>query len=62
LRPEKLFIFALEADTVLVGTGTGTKVRVGAKIDTVGESVVVLRDDVDVEVEVDEFVSVVPDA
>jgi hypothetical protein len=62
LRPEKLFLFALEADTVLVGTGTGTKVRVGVKIDTVGESVVVLRDDVEVEVEVDEFVSVVPDA
>lgn len=62
LRLEKLFLFAPERDTVPVGTGTGTKVRVGVKIDTVGKSVIVLRDDVEVEVEVDEPISVVSDA
>jgi hypothetical protein len=61
LRLEKLFLFAPERDTVPVGAGAaGTKVLVGVKIDTVGK-LVVLRDEVEVEVEVkdDESVSVV---
>lgn len=56
-RLDKLFLFAPERGTGPVGTGAGTKLWAGVKSNPVGKSVIVQRDDV--EVEVDESVSVV---